>query len=898
VITADYPFELETDVVLRDGSTLHVRPVRATDRDGILAFLEALSSDSRWFRFFSLGDRLDQAADWAADVDYTTRFGLVATTGVDGRIVAHAAYVRLDSARAEVAFAVADELQGHGVATVLLAHLAAAARAHDISTFTAVVLPVNHRMLKVLRDSGFPLSVQSEPGRLMVELPTAPTPEATERFEQRDRVAAAAGVARVLDPGSVALIGASDRARTIGAAITHNLLADGFAGDVHLVNRRGGFLDGRALHPSVLDVPGPVDLAVVAVPAAAVVGVARECARKGVGALVVISAGFAETGAEGARRQRELLAVCRATGMRLVGPNCLGVLQTHTGLNATFAPMSPPAGNVGFMSQSGGLGIAVIERARDLGLGVSSFVSVGNTADLSGNDLLQYWEQDSWTDVILLYLESFGSPRRFGRIAPRVAARKPILAVKSGRSAAGARAAGSHTGALLGASDVTVDALFRQAGVIRADTLGELFDVAALLARQPLPAGRSVAILTNAGGPGILAADACGAHGLDVPLLGDETQSALRAFASPDAAVGNPVDLVAGASAEDFGRALRVLMDDPAIDAVVTIFVPPLVTRGDEVAQAIARAVQSATRPVPVAGVFMTADGAPAALRETGVPVYPFPEEAVRALGHAARYARWRATPRPPAAAPQGVRRYEAAAVIAEALGRGAGWLEPDELAALCDCYGIPVARSLAAPSAAAAARAAAELGGPVALKAVAPGLVHKTDAGGVRLGLGGPAAVRRAAREIRAAVVAAGHPAPSFLVQAMAPAGVEMLVGVVHDADFGPVLACGAGGTAVEILRDVAVRITPLAEGDARAMVRSLATFPLLDGPRGAPKADVAALEDLLVRINALVEAHPQIVELECNPVIVTAHGATVVDVRARVEAVPSGPPSPSVGR
>ncbi len=414
---AGYPRELESDVVLRDGSTIHVRPVRASDADGLLAFLEALSPRSRWFRFFSAGGDLRKAAAWAADVDYDGRLGLVATAGEAGRIVAHAVYIGMDPGRAEVAFAVADELHGHGLATILLAHLAAAARDRDIGTFEASVLPENHRMLEVFHDSGFPLSVQSEPGRLILELPTSLTPEATLRFEQRDRVAAAAGVARVLEPSSVALIGASGRPDTIGAAMTGNLVEGGFTGDLHLVNTRGGTLDGRTLHRSVLDVPGPVDLAVVAVPASAVAGVIGDCARKGVRGVVVVSAGFAEIGPEGVTRQRELLDTCRANGMRLIGPNCLGVLNTARGLNATFAPTTPPPGTVGFMSQSGGVGIAVIERARELGLGLSSFVSVGNKADLSGNDLLQYWEADPATEVILLYLESFGNPRRFARIA-------------------------------------------------------------------------------------------------------------------------------------------------------------------------------------------------------------------------------------------------------------------------------------------------------------------------------------------------------------------------------------------------------------------------------------------------------------------------------------------------
>ena len=879
--------DIGTDVVLRDGSTVRVRPARATDRDGLAALFDGLTLDSRRMRFFSASANIAQAARWASEADRPERLSLVATAGPDATVIAHAVLVALDAERAEVAFAIADDFHRRGLGTLMLAHLADAARARGIRTFVALVLPENEGMLGLLSASGFAVAVSAEPGRVVAEFPTTLSVEGRERFERRDDLAAAAAVERVLAPSSVAVIGASTRPDTLSGALTGNLLGGGFHGDLHLVNVRGGEIEGRPVHRSILDVEGDVDLAVVAVPAERVPAVARECARKGVRALVVISAGFAEAG--GADRQRELVEACRAGGMRLVGPNCLGVMNLAAGLDATFSPVGPLPGSVAFMSQSGGIGVAVLEQARDLGLGLSAFVSVGNKADLSGNDLLRYWEHDEATQVVLLYLESLGNPRAFARIAPRVARRKPVLAVKSGRSPAGARAAGSHTGALLAASDATIDALFRQAGVIRADTLGELFDVARLLERQPVPLGRSVAILTNAGGPGILAVDACAGQGLEVPTLAPETQAALRAFVVPEASVSNPVDLVACATAHDYERALRLLMADPAIDAVIVAFVPPLVTRTADVARAVAAVARESERRIPVLGVFMTSEAPPPELRAAGVPLYPFPEDAARALGRAAWYGAWRRSPRGEAIVPAGVRRYEATAVIAGALADGPGWLDPERVAALCDCYGVPIADWRLARSAEAAVRAARELGGAVALKAVAPTLVHKSDAGGVRLGLRGPGTVRRTATQMAADVVAAGHEAPAFLVQRMAAPGVEMLVGVANDPQFGPVIACGAGGTAVELLHDVAVRITPLTDRDAAEMVRSLRTFPLLDGYRGAARADVAALEDLLLRVGAMVEAHPQIAELECNPVVVGPGGCTAVDVRVRVEPVPA---------
>jgi acetate---CoA ligase (ADP-forming) len=650
-------------------------------------------------------------------------------------------------------------------------------------------------------------------------------------------------------------------------------------------------------YKSVLDVPGPVDLAVLVVPAPSVVQAARECATKGVRAIVVISAGFAETGPEGARRQRELLRVCRAAGMRLIGPNCLGIVNTdpQVGLDATFGPIVPLPGRVGFLSQSGALGLAIIDYANALGLGLSSFVSVGNKADISGNDLLSYWEQDDRTGLVLLYLESFGNPRKFARIARRVARTKPVLAVKSGRSAAGARASSSHTGALLAASDVTVDALFDQAGVIRTDSLAELFDVASLLANQPIPAGRRVGIVTNAGGPGIMCADACEAGGLQIVELSPRLQARLREGLPAEAAVANPVDMLASAPAEHYRRTVELVAASGEVDAVIVIFIPPLRTDPAEVARAVRDAAATAG-PVPVLSVVMSASDLPVEPDGPGprLPRFRFPEDAARALVRAVEYGSWRRRPEGQVPELPEAHRDEAAALLAAALADGPGprWLAPAEVARLLACYGVLVADWRLAGSPEEAGAAAAELGGPVALKAVAPRLVHKTEAQAVRLGLTGAEQVQVAAREMAEQVAAEGYPVDGFLVQRMVGDGVELLVGVVHDASFGPVIACGAGGTAVELLKDVAVRITPLTDRDAAEMVRSLATFPLLDGYRGAAKADVAALEDLLLRVGALVEAHPEVAELDCNPVKVLPDGAVVVDARIRVEAVSPSPP------
>jgi acetyl coenzyme A synthetase (ADP forming)-like protein len=888
-VSATYPAHREATVVLRDGSTVAVRPIRAEDEAELARFLSALSMESLVFRFFAAIANVDGMAKTMVRVDYRSRYGIVAVAGTEGRLVGHAMYVEIGHGKAEMALTIADAYQGLGLGTILLGQLAEAAAAAGIDVFEAVVKPENHRMLAMLRESGFPLQTRSEPGEVHAEFPTALTAEGLRHFEDRERVAAVAAVTHLLAPRSVAVIGASRQRGTIGAELFHNLVINGFHGPLYPVNPAATTIEDRPAFASVLDIPGEVEMAVITVPAVAVLGSVRECATKGVRALVVISAGFGESGPEGLELQHQLLEVSRQAGMRVVGPNCMGVINTapEVSLDATFAPDRPVRGRIGFLSQSGGLGLAVMARAQALGSGLSSFVSVGNKSDLSGNDFIQFWESDPATDLIMLYLESFGNPRKFARIARRVSRSKPILAVKGGRSPAGNRATSSHTGALLSASDITVDALFQQAGVIRTDTLAELFDVALLLGSQPLPAGNRVAIVTNAGGPAILCADACEANGLVVPALPDEIRRELAAFMPAAGSTGNPVDMLAAATGEDYKRAIALLAACHDVDSVIAIFTPPLVTKASDVVRAILSASRDLPRPMPLLSVFMSKQATPRVIRSggVGVPQYPFPEEAARALSLAARFGRWRTTPEEPLPVLEGIDRDRAVAVVASALAEGAGWMTATGVGDLLACYGISMVTTHIASTPREAGRQAATLGSPVALKAIAPDVLHKSDAGAVRLNLRGERAVSRAAEEMAASLEKAGHHASGFQVQAMAAAGVEMLVGVVQDQRFGPVLACGAGGTTTELLKDVAVRITPITRGEADRMVRSLKTFPQLDGYRGAPRADIDALEDVLLRVSALVETHPEVAEMDLNPLIVHPAGAVVVDARIRVE-------------
>lgn len=892
-----YPAHRSADVALKDGSTVHIRPVRPEDEASLVTFFDELSPEARGFRFFTAAASTERAAALAAKVDYAADYGLVAIRGEDDRIVGHGTYMSDGPERAEVAFAVADALVGRGLGTILLAHLAQVADEHGIPLFEAEVLPGNRRMVEVFRESGFPTEISATAGAVHAEFATSLSPEAVERFEQRDRLAAANAVRRFLEPRSVAVIGASRRRGTVSGEIFHNVLDGGYQGVVYPVNPAADVVQSVRAYPDVTSIPGEVDLGVIVVPARYVAEAARDCAAKGVPAIVVISAGFGEVGDEGLERQHELVEICRESGIRLIGPNCLGVLNTEDGvsLNATFAPSMPPPGGVGFVTQSGALGLTLIDLAGTRGLGVSSFASIGNRADITANDMLEYWEEDERTRVAMLYIESFSNPRRFSTVARRIGRKKPVVVVKSGRSSAGARATESHTGALISASDVTVDALFDQVGVIRTDSLAELLDVASLLANQPLPAGRRVGIITNAGGPAIMCADTCEAAGLEVPPLPEQVKESLRAILAPEASLNNPVDMIATASAEQYRETITAMAGWDGIDALIVIFIRPLLTRAEDVADAVAAACAGLPRELPVQAVFMSAEDHAVIDSGGGVPVHLYPEDAARALARVMRHVEWRARPyeEPPSFADADAEL--GAVTIAGALERGGGWLSLEEITELLGHHGIAMPEWRSVDDPVAAGHAAEELGGRIALKAAGPEIVHKTDLGAVKVDLKGAAEVSWAAVEMDEELAAGGVDRRSFIVQSMVEEGTELLVGVVSDPVFGPVLACGAGGTQAELLKDVGVRICPLNRQEAREMIRSLAVFPLLNGFRGAPGADLDALEDLLLRISDMVEAHHEIVELDLNPVMAGPHGALAVDARIRVESAPPSRPWPS---
>lgn len=631
------------DVILRDGRTLRLRPPRREDSASVLDFFDSLSEQSLYQRFHGFPSLLPRLVEPLLEPDWNERGALLGTLAENGteRVVAVCNYVRLrDPSLAEAAFAVADEHQRRGIGTRLLEQLAARAAEVGIERFVAEVLPDNRNMLSVFEAAGFELSRELGGGEVEVEFPIAATEGYRERVEERNHTAVTASLRPFFEPRSVAVIGASRRRGVIGGELFRNILAGDFAGAAYPVNRDGEPVAGVRAYASIEEIPEPVDLAVISLPAEAVLGAAEQALRKGVRALVVISAGFAEVGSEGAERQERLLALVRAHGARMIGPNCLGIAAAARSLNATFAARSAPSGSIGFSSQSGALGLALLEAADARGLGLSAFVSIGNKADVSSNDLLEWWEDDEATKLVLLYVESFGNPRRFGRLARRVARSKPILAMKSGTTATGQRAASSHTAALAG-SETAVDALFHQAGVIRASSLEELIDVAALLSSQPEPRGRRVAVLTNAGGLGILCADACEAVGLELPETTGGTRTRLAAFLSPEASLSNPIDMLGGATAATYAEALPVLLDDPQVDAVIVLFVPTVTATADEVAEELERAVRAATDSKPVLAVVMSAAGIPRPLRrpDARTAAFPYPESAARALGRAAERA-------------------------------------------------------------------------------------------------------------------------------------------------------------------------------------------------------------------------------------------------------------------
>jgi acetyl coenzyme A synthetase (ADP forming)-like protein len=868
------------DVILRTGGTLRLRAPVAGDAEGVLAFLGNLSEQSVYRRFHGFPALRPETVHPFLDPDWQDRGALIGTmsgAGSGEQVVALANYVRLrDPARAEVAFTVADALQGQGVGTRLLEQLAAVAAAEGISTFVAEVMPDNRPMLGVFADAGFAVSRRLEGGTTEVRLEIAPTEEYRAAVDERDHVAVVASLEPFFRPATVAVVGASTRRGSIGGELFRNILEAGFAGVAYPVNPKAASVAGVRAYPSVADIPDPVDLAVFCLPGESVLDEAETAMRRGTRALCVISAGFAETGTDGLRRQEQLLARVRAHGARLIGPNCLGIFSADPGLNATFAPHTFPPGNIGFSSQSGALGLAVLERAASRGLGLSAFVSIGNKADVSSNDLLEYWEDDPATELILLYLESFGNPRKFARLARRIARQKPILAMKGGRTSAGQRAAGSHTAALAG-STTAVEALFRQAGVIQADSLEELADAAVLLSSQPLPQGRRVVVLTNAGGLGILCADACAASGLDLPPLSEETRARLAEVLPREASLANPVDMLGSAVGSSYEDVLPHVLADPGVDAVIVLFVPPVVAGADEVAEAVVRGVRRAPDTgKPVLAAFVSAEGIPACLLRTdsGVAAFEYPESAARALAHAVDRAEWL---RRPAAGPpdlDGIDLTAAEALVDSVLAASNdAWLAPPQVRELLGAYGIPLVDERLAVSAEDAVTAALELGLPVVVKSAVPG-AHKTETGGIALDLATEADVRAAADQI----------GPPVVIQPMIGGGAELLAGVVQDPTFGPLVAFGPGGVFAELIGEAQFRIAPLTLADAEDLVLSGKAGRLVAGFRGKPAADATALVELVLRLARLAQDVPEVAELDLNPVLGLPDGSVAVDARVRV--------------
>jgi acetyl coenzyme A synthetase (ADP forming)-like protein len=857
---------LVRDVILREGRTLRLRPPAAADADGVVALFSRLSERSLYFRFHNVPRISEALAEPFLDPDWGTRGSLIGVVGENGgeRVVALGTWVRLrDPRRAEVAFAVDDDYQGRGVGTRLLEQLAVLAAAAGIEEFVAEVLAENQAMLRVFSEAGF-ATTRDFAGRVVeVRFPIEATASYRARVDERDHHAVVASLRPFFAPVSAAVLGASPRPGSIGGTVVRNIVEGGFPGRVYAVNRSGEPVGGVQGFPSVDTLPEAVDLAVICLPAELVHDGAQAVLARGTRALCVISAGFAETGAEGAERERVLLATVRAHGARLVGPNCLGIASAGVRLNATFAPHGFPPGRIGFASQSGALGLALLERAAERALGFSAFVSTGNKADVSSNDLLEYWEGDDTTDLVLLYLESFGNPRKFARVARRVSGTKPVLALKSGVSAAGARAASSHTAALAG-SEAAVDALFHQAGVIRSDSLEELLDVATFLSHEPLPRGSRVAVLTNAGGLGILCADACEAAGLELAPLSPATSEALRTLLPPAASVRNPVDMLGSATAPLYERALALLLEDPGIDAVIVVFVPAATVGAGDVAAAID--AEGGAREKPVVRVLMAEEAPPGS--------FPYPESAARGLARAVERGRWLRRPAGSVPVIDGIDAARARSIVEGVLaGGGDTWLTPEDVRAVLKSYGVPLVAERVARSAEEAVAGARQIGYPVVVKTAAPG-AHKTETGGVVLDLASDDAVRAAGRRI-------GGP---IIVQAMASGDAELLAGVVQDPVFGPLVGFGPGGVLAELIGEAVFRIAPISDIDADELVTSGKAGRLVAGFRGKPPLDRTALTGILHRLSRLSVDLPEIVELDLNPVIARHDGCTVVDARIRV--------------
>jgi acyl-CoA synthetase (NDP forming)/RimJ/RimL family protein N-acetyltransferase len=873
-----YPTRWEADVVLADGATVHVRPIRPDDADRLVEFHNRQSSESIYFRFFSPRPRLSpRDVERFTTVDYLDRMAFVAVLA--DHLIGVARYDREpDTPRAEVAFFTDDEHHGRGLATILLEYLAAAARDQGITEFTAQTLPQNRKMLGVFKQAGFAVATRFDEGVIDVRLGLEPTLEAQAKIEERERRAEARSIERLLAPQSVAVVGAGRQRGGLGHEIVRNLVAGGFEGPVYPVNPIATHVASMPTYPTVLDVPGPVDLAIIAVPATEVLDVVERCVTKGVQGLVVISAGFAETGADGADEQRKLLELARRHGLRLIGPNCMGVINTapRVSMRATFAPVEPEPGGVAFLSQSGTLGTAILETMGELGLAVSTFVSLGNKADVSANDLLQYWEQDERTDAVLLYMESFGNLRNFSRIARRVGRVKPIVTVTSG----GASLASGSDAAL--PADATLDALLTQAGVIKVSTLDLLFDVTRLLLTQPVPAGPRVAILSNSSGPARLAVDACRGAGLVGATLSAATEAAIATSVPMASHTANPLDLTFQAEPQHFESALHHLLDDDGVDAVIAIYAPPLLEETDAVTRAISRGADDSRKPV-VATVLGASPRRGGLDPDLVVPLFAFPEEAARALGRVARYGQWLAEPEGDRPELAGLDLDRATSMVEGHLAGSPLGVALDHVASteLANAFGIEIVAERLADSADEAVHAAESIGYPVVLKATGLERLAKTESGGLAVDLHSEAEVRQSHERMTALLGDAMRPA---IVQAMAEPGIDVAVRLVQSPEMGAILSIGHGGMVLEQVGFDSLRFLPLTDLDAERLLDRSNLGPLM--PDGT--AERSAFLDLLLRVAGLAEALPEVAELLLNPVIVASGHAAVTDARIRLAPWP----------
>ena len=867
-----YPSEWEADVVLRDGTVAHVRPIRPSDTDGIHRFHSGQSEESIYLRFFAPLRRLSDAdVHRFTHVDYVDRVALVVTLRED--IVGIGRYDRIDARSAEVAFNISDHYQGKGIGSVLLEHLAAIARDVGITRFTAEVLPQNRKMLSVFSDAGYDVTRHIEDGVVEVGFDIEPTDSSKAVAMSREHRAEALSVAAILHPRTIAVIGASRRRNSIGSQLLERIVAAGFTGEIHPVNPNVRTLRRRTAYPSVAAVPGRVDLAVIAVPAHAVLEVVDECAEAGVKALLVVSGGFAEEGRDGARLQAELLRRARGAGMRVVGPNSFGLINNDPSLrlNASLAMTLPPVGRVGLFAQSGALGIAVLASAARRNLGISTFGSAGNRVDVSGNDFMQYWIDDDNTEVVGLYLESMGNPRKFSRIARNLALIKPVIVVKSGVSRFGVPP--GHRVRRTKARPAVFKAMLKQAGVLRVENVHQLFDIAQLLATQPLPRGDRVAIVGNSTALGTLTADACTSWGLKV--------------------AHGPVSLPSEATAAQFRTALAAAFADPKVDSVLTCFIPPLVTNDEDVAAAVRDMAHGADKPCAATFLGMRGvdDGHSSVTGPGGstqaIPVYAMPEDAVRALAAATRYGAWRSKDHGVPVAPAGINRRIAEDIVETVLamepkGRR---LTSDESTALLQAYGIDVWTKQEVSTVDEAVAAAEQVGYPVVLKSTAPMVRHQGGTSGVRVDLRTEAALRAAWESLTERL--APLDADRLVVQRMATPGVPCVVTSDEDPLFGPVIGFSVAGLPTELLGDIGYRIPPLTDVDVSELISSVKASPVLHGHRGATPVNRAALADLIARVSVLADDLAEVASLVLNPV--NAHPGGVEVLGAEIVLAPA---------